>query len=112
MRKRSRLFNSTQDKGGGRGTKSPPYQFSPITSTNAEVRPQDFVTFSFNTFATLMSNCKAILSASTRSLNLNQDHPQKKWFFWSNPYKIEVIITSLIEINELPDFGHMMPSTI
>ena len=37
---------------------------------------------------------------------------QKKRFFWSNPYKIEVMITSLIEMLELPNFGHMTASTI
>ena len=33
-------------------------------------------------------------------------------FFWSNPYKIEVMITSLIEMLELPNFGHMTISTM
>ena len=31
---------------------------------------------------------------------------------WSNPYKIEVMITSLIEMLELPKFGHTTASTI
>ena len=31
---------------------------------------------------------------------------------WSNPYKIEVMKTSLIERLELPNFGHMTTSTI
>ena len=34
------------------------------------------------------------------------------WFFWSNPYKIEIIITSLTEMLELLNFGHMTTSTI
>ena len=38
--------------------------------------------------------------------------PQKKRFFWSNPYKMEVMITSLLEILELPNFGHMTRFTI
>ena len=37
---------------------------------------------------------------------------KKKRFFWSNPYKIEVVITSLIEMLQLPNFGHMNTSTI
>ena len=41
-------------------------------------------------------------------LNLNQEHPSKKWFFWPNPYKHEVMTTSLIEMLELPNFGHMI----
>ena len=45
--------------------------------------------------------------ASPKLLNLNQDHPLKK-----TPYKIEFVITSLIEMLELPNFGHMTTSTI
>ena len=33
-------------------------------------------------------------------------------FFWSNSYKIEVMMTSLIETLELPNFGHMTESMI
>ena len=41
-----------------------------------------------------------------------QTNPQKNRFFWSNPYKIEVVITSLMEMLQLPNFGHMNTSTI
>ena len=51
-------------------------------------------------------------SASPKLLNLNQDYPSKKCFFWSNLYKIEVMITSFIEMLELPNFGHMTKPTI
>ena len=37
--------------------------------------------------------------------------PQKNCFFWSNPYKIEVMITSVIEILEFPNFGGMITHT-
>ena len=37
---------------------------------------------------------------------------QKYWFFWSNPYKTEVPTTSLIQMLELPNFGHMTTSTM
>ena len=49
---------------------------------------------------------------SARLLNLNQQHPSKNWFFWLNPYKIEAMITYLIEKPELPNFDHMTASTI
>ena len=49
---------------------------------------------------------------SPKLLNLNQDDPSKKQFFWSKPYKIETVITSLTEMLELPKFGHMTTSTI
>ena len=70
------------------------------------------MTFSFNLFATLVKISKAVPSASPKLLNLNQDYPSKKWFFWSNRHKIEVMITSLIEMLELPNFGHMTTSAV
>ena len=36
----------------------------------------------------------------------------KKCFFWSNLYKIEVMITSLIKILELPNIGYTTTFTI
>ena len=70
------------------------------------------MTFNFSPFATLVQNFKFVPSASPKLLNLNQDHPLKKRFLRSNPYKIEVVITSLIQMLELPNFGHMNTSTI
>ena len=37
---------------------------------------------------------------------------QKKWFFWSITYKIEIIMISVIEMLELPNFGHMTDFSI
>ena len=59
----------------------PPTSFSPVTSTNIGISPQNFLTFSFNSFATLVQNFKAIPRASPKLLNLNQDHPSKKVAF-------------------------------
>ena len=72
--------------------------FSPVTSTNVGFGPQNFLTFSFNPFTTLVHNIKFVPSASPKLLNLNHDHPQRKQFFWSNPYKIQVMITFLREL--------------
>ena len=55
---------------------------------------------------------KAIPRASPKLLKLKQDQPSKKWFFWSNPDKVKVMITSLIDALVLPNFGHMTTSTI
>ena len=82
----------------------PRTSFSPVTSTNVGFGPQNFLTFSFNPFASLVQNFQFEPTASPKLLNLNQDHPsKKKRFFWSNPYKIEVMIIFLIEmlINKL-----------
>ena len=78
--------------------KGPPTSFLPVTSTNVGIGPYNFLTFSFNPFATLVQNFKFVPSASPKLLNLNQDHPSKEQFFWSNPYEIEVIITFFIEM--------------
>ena len=43
--------NPIQDEGGQKG---PPTSFSPVTSTNIGIRPQNVLTFSFNPFVTLV----------------------------------------------------------
>ena len=97
----------------GVGRKDPPTGFSPVTSTNVGFGPQNFLTFSLKLFATLVQKFKFVPSASPKLLNLNQDHPSKKAIcFWSNPYKIEVLISFLIEMLQLPNFGHMTTSII
>ena len=65
----------------GGGAKTPPTSFSSVTSTNVGFGPQNFVTFSFNPFPTLVQNFKFVTSASPKLLDLNQDHPSKKTIF-------------------------------
>ena len=65
----------------GGGQKGPPTSFSPATSTNVGFGLQNFLTFSFKPFATLVQNFKFIPSASPKLLNLNQDNPSKKAIF-------------------------------
>ena len=67
-------------RGGGLGKKAP-YQFFPVTSTNVGFGPRNFLTFSFNSFATLVQNFKFVPRASPKLFNLNQDHPLKKAIF-------------------------------
>ena len=45
-------------------------QFFPVTSTNVGISPKNFLTFSFN--------LSAIPSASSKFLNLNQEHFSKR----------------------------------
>ena len=92
--------------------KGSPASFSPGTSRNVRISSRNFLTFSFNPFATQVWNFKFVPSASPKLLNLNQDHPSKTVVFWSNPYKIEVVITSLIEMLQLPNFSHMNTFTM
>ena len=51
------LLRIAGEGGGGRGeggTKRRRYWFSPVTSTNVGISPQNFLTFSYNPFATLV----------------------------------------------------------
>ena len=70
------ILNPIQDGGEG-----PPTSFSPVTSTNVGIRPQNFLTFIFNPFDQLVQNFKFLASASPKLLNLNQDHLSKKAVF-------------------------------
>ena len=94
------------------GAKRPPTSFSLVTCTNVGTNPQNVLTFSFNPFATLVLNFQFIPSASPKLLNLNQDHPSKNRILWLNPYKIEIMITFLIEMLQLQKFNPMTTSTI
>ena len=60
----------------------------PVTFENLGIRSQTFLTFTFNHCSKLVQNIEPIPSASFKLLNLNQGHPQKNCFFWSNSYKI------------------------
>ena len=67
-----------------------------VTSANLGINPQNFLDW-----------CKL--------LNLNQAHPSKKIVFSGQilmKLLIIVMITSLIEMLELPNVGHMTTSTI
>ena len=77
----SHILNPIQDGGGGAGQKGPPTSFFPVTSTNVGIDPYNFLTFSFDPFATLVQTFKFVPSASPKLLNLNQDHPSKKAIF-------------------------------
>ena len=68
-------FNTIQDKGGGQ--KDPHKSVFPVTSTNVETSPENFLSFSFNFFVTLVQNFRAIPSASSTLFNLNQEYPLK-----------------------------------
>ena len=59
----------------------PPTSSSPVTSTKVGFGPQNFVTFSFNPFSTLVQNFKFLPSASPKLLDLNQDCSLKKAIF-------------------------------
>ena len=73
-----RSFLTLFRMGGWGVKKAPPTSFPPVTSTNVGFGPKNFLTFSFNPFATLVQNFKFVPSACPKLLNLNQDHPSIK----------------------------------
>ena len=91
--------------------KRPPTCFSAVAYTDVGISSKNVLTLSFNPFATSVSNLKTIPSARTKLLDLNQDHPSKKCFLRLNVYNIEVMLTSLIEMLELPNLSHMTTFT-
>ena len=78
----------------------PPTSFSPGVSTNVKISPKKLV----STLLPHLHKIKRLYLLSEQLLNLNQEHTskKKKWFSYSNPYEIELMITSLLE---LPNLG-------
>ena len=98
------MFKPIQDRGKGK-KKGSPTCFLLVTSTHVGISPYNFLAFSFATLC--------VPQASLKLLNLKSRASLKKIvFFWSNPYKIEVMITPLTERLDLSNFGHMITSKI
>ena len=95
----------------GERAKRPLYQFFHFNFHKHRNYSQNVLTFRYNPFTILVQHFKAIPSAGPKLLNLSQDHTSKK-IFWSNSYKSEVMITSLTEMLELPNFGQMTTSEV
>ena len=104
------VLNPIQD--GGKKPPPPPTSFSPVASTNVGFSLQTF----WHLVLTLLPHCCKISSSCLLPVQncwtITKTTPQKKQFFLSNPYKIEVMITFLIEMLQLPNFGHMTTSMI
>ena len=97
---------------GGGGAKRPPTSFSPVTSTNIGIKPRNFLIFSLTHFPHRCRILSLYLVLFPNYWTWAKINPQQKWFFWSNLQKFEVVITSLIEILELPNFDQVTRSTI
>ena len=99
-------------RGEGRGKKAPLPVFPLQLLQTYELAPKTFSLL----VLTLLPQSRKIPSLYLVQvpiyLTWTKTTPQKKRFFWSNPYKIEVMITSLTETLALSNFGHMTTSTI
>ena len=85
---------------GGGGAWSPPTSFPLVTSRNVRISPQNFMTFSFNPLPHWCKISSLYLMPVSNYSTWAKTTPQKKQFLWSNPYKIEVVITSVVEMLE------------
>ena len=89
-----------------------PTSFSSVTSANVRISPWNFLTFSFCSLSHWCKISRPHLVPVPDNWTSTNRSPQKNGFLWSNPCKIEVMITSLTEMLELPNFGYMTTSTI
>ena len=108
------FLNPIQDRGRegcGGGRKAPPTSFSPVTSTY-ELVPKTFWLLVLTFLPHWYKTSRSYLVPVPNYWTSTDRTPQKHCLFWSNPYKIGVMITSVIEMLELPNFGHMITSTI
>ena len=94
------------------GAKRPPTSFSPVTSTNVGLAPKTFWLLVLTLLEHWCKISSLYLAPVSNYRTWTKTTPQKKHFFWSNPYKIEVMITFLIEMLQLPYFGHMTASIV
>ena len=86
--------------------------FSHVTSTNAGISLNSFWLLHLTSLPHLCQILRPYLAPVPNYWSWNRSTPQKNRFFWSNPYKIKVMITSLIVMLELPNFGHMTSFTV
>ena len=101
-------------RGGGEGGAESPTitSVSPVTSTNLGSSPKSFWLLVLTLLPHWCKVSRFYLVPVPNYWTWTKTTPQKICFFWSNPYEIEVTIMSLLEMLELPNFGHMNTSTI
>ena len=107
------LFVTLLRMGGGKAPPPPPTSFSPVTSTKVrELAPKTFWLLVLTLLPHWWKISSSRLEPVPNSWTWTRTTLQKKRFFWSDPYKIEVMMISLTEMLELPNFGHMTTSTL
>ena len=96
------------------GAKSPPHptSFSSVTPTNVGISSKTFWLLDLALLEHWRKISNLYLVPVPNYWTSTKTTSQKKRFFWSNPFKIEVVISSIIEMLELPNFGHMNKSII
>ena len=102
-------FNSIQELGGERGSKRSITLFSPETSPNIEISPKKFWVLIWTLLHTAVKfqYHTSILVPVLNYWIWTNTKPRKNIFFRSNSCKIEVMITFLKEMAELPNFVHI-----
>ena len=97
--------------GGGAG--GAPYQFFPCSfCERTKLAPKTFWLLVLTFLADWCKVSSLQLVPVPTYWTSTKTTRQKKRFLWSNLYKIDVMITSLIQMVQLPNFGHMTKPTI
>ena len=89
-----------------------PTSFSAVTPTNVWLDPKIFWLIVSTFLRHLHKISKRYLEPVPNYWTWTKSTSQNIWFFLWNPYKIQVMITSVIKMLQLPNFGHMATSTI
>ena len=71
-------INPNQDEGVGGEHKGAPTSFSPVTSTNVEISPKKFLTFSFNPFFHTGVKFQVFIYCQSEIIELEPRPPLKK----------------------------------
>ena len=96
----------------GWGPKRPPYQFFPCNFYKLKNKPPKLWLLVLFPLPHLRKISRSYLVPVLSYWTWTNRIPKKNRFFWSNTSKIEVMKTSLIEMLELPHFGHMVTSAM
>ena len=86
--------------------------FSSLTSPNVRLAPKTFWLLVSTILRRWCKISSSYLIPVSNYWTWTKTTPQNKPFFWSNPYKIGVMITSLTQMFEVPNFGHLLTFTL
>ena len=104
-----RYFRLTLFRIGGKKA----YQFFPCNVYKRKNQPQKRSGFQFQPFCHTCVKVQGLNLRMSQIIVLEPRTPlRESWFFLSNTYEIEAMITSLIKMLELANFSHLTTFTI
>ena len=106
---KSRTLTLFRTAGGSGVQKNPPTNFSPVASTNIGIRSKTFWSVVLILLPHWSKISRPYLVPVLSYWTWTKSSPEKKGFFWSNPYKTELVITSHrnVRVTKLWSPGHI-----